>query len=81
MAPDRGRRPAAAFKRGPSALQRTLDRGLARVEHLRDLGGAEAEHVAQYERRALAGRQVLKGDDECKLHSTPWPRSASGVPV
>jgi hypothetical protein len=30
-----------------------------RVEHLGDLGGAEAEHVAQHECRALTGRQAL----------------------
>ena len=35
-----------ASERRAGALQGALDRGLARVEHLGDLGGAEAEHVA-----------------------------------
>jgi hypothetical protein len=55
------------FERRPCALESTLDRGLARVAHLRDLGRTEAEDVAQHERRALAGRQMLEGDDERKL--------------
>jgi hypothetical protein len=32
-----------------------------------DLGGPEAEHVAEHQRRALAGRQVLEGDHERQL--------------
>ena len=34
------------------------------VEYLGDLLGAEAEHVAQHEHRALLRREVLKADDE-----------------
>ena len=55
----------------PGALQGALHRDLARVEHLGDLGGAEAEHVAQHECRALAGRQPLQRDDERKLDRLP----------
>jgi hypothetical protein len=57
-----GRQPR--FEGCPGTLQGALDRGLAGVEHLGDLGVAEAQHVAQHERRSLAGRQVLEGDDE-----------------
>jgi hypothetical protein len=41
--------------------------GLARVEHLGDLGSAEAEDIAQHEHRALAGRQGLESDHEREL--------------
>ena len=34
------------------------------VEHLGDLRGAEPEHVAQHEHRALLRREVLQADDE-----------------
>src|SRR5919206_468470 len=47
-------------ERGAGTLQRAPDRGFACFEHLGHLGGAEAEHLAQDERRALAGRQVLE---------------------
>jgi hypothetical protein len=46
------------------ALQRALDRGLAAVEHVRHLGGVEAEHVAQHQHGALARREVLECRDE-----------------
>src|SRR5215211_7594315 len=58
-------------ERRPGPLQGILDRGLARIEDVCDLGGAEAEHVAQRERGALAGRQVLKGADERQLDRLP----------
>ena len=58
-------------ERRPGPLQGALDGGLARVEHVRDLGGAVAEHVAQHERRALAGRQLLQGADERQLDRLP----------
>ena len=47
-------------------LQRCFDGCLAGVEHLGDLGCAEAEHVAEHERRPLAGRQVLQRGHECE---------------
>ena len=49
-----GRQPRAQRRAG--TLQGALDRELAGVEDVGDLGDAEAEHVAQHERRALAGR-------------------------
>jgi hypothetical protein len=58
------------------ALQGALNRSLARVEHLGDLGGAEAEHVAEHQRRALAGRPVLEGDDERKQSPTSAPAAS-----
>jgi len=61
----------ARFEGRSGALERALDRGLARVEHVGDLGGAEAEHVTQHECCALAGRQALEGDDERKLDRLP----------
>jgi hypothetical protein len=56
-----------APQRRAGALERALDRALAGVEHRGDLGGAEAEHIAEHQRRALAGRQVLEGDREREL--------------
>jgi hypothetical protein len=41
-----------------------LTEGLGGIEHLGDLPGAEAEHVAQHEHRALLRWKVLKADDE-----------------
>ena len=49
------------------ALQRAGDGGRGGVERLRDLGGREAEHVAQDQRRALARGQVLERRDERQL--------------
>ena len=72
-------------ERRAGALQGALDRGLAGVEQLGDLGGAEAEHVAEHQGRALAGRQVLEGDDERELDRLPGlvarrrPRERSGM--
>src|SRR4029453_5939848 len=64
-----GRQPRSESRAGP--LQGALDRGLAGVENLGELRGAEAEHVAKHERRALAGRQALEGDDERELDRLP----------
>ena len=75
-----GVRPRGAFAVGggqprsesrSGALQGALDRGCVGVEDLRDLGGAEAEHVTQHEPRALAGRQAVEGGDERKLDRLP----------
>ena len=49
---------------GVGALERGVDRGGRGVERLGDLGGRPAEHVAQDQHGALAGRQVLQGGDE-----------------
>src|SRR5215831_5059724 len=45
-------------------LERAGDRILRRVEHARDLPGAEPENVAQDQDRPLPGRQELQGGDE-----------------
>ena len=55
---------AAVGHLGVGALQRGVDRGDGGLERLGDLGGRPAQHVAQDEHRALAGRQVLEGGDE-----------------
>jgi hypothetical protein len=59
------------FQSRAGALQGAFDRRLAGFEHVGDLGGVVAEHVAQHERGALAGRQVLEGDDERELDGLP----------
>ena len=51
-------------ERGPRALERAVDRGDARVEQLGHLGGLPAQHLAQDQHGALAGRQVLQRGDE-----------------
>ena len=61
FAPGRGQ---ARLERRARAAQQAVDRRLAGLEHLGDLGGAEAEHVAQHEHRALLRREVLEADDE-----------------
>ena len=55
-----GRASSAARARW-SAL---LTEASLRLEHLGDLGGAQPEHVAQHEHRALARGQVLEAGDE-----------------
>jgi hypothetical protein len=64
-------RPEALAERSPRPLERALDRRLGAVEHLRHLGGAKAEHVAEHERRALARRQVLQRRHECERDRLP----------
>ena len=54
----------ARLERRTRAAQQAVDRRLAGLEHLGDLRGAEAEHVAQHEHRALLRREVLQADDE-----------------
>ncbi len=51
-------------ERRARAAQQAVDRRLADLEHLGDLRGAVAEHVAQHEHRALLRREMLKADDE-----------------
>jgi hypothetical protein len=63
------RQPGVESRAG--ALQGALDRRLAGLEHVGDLGGAETEHVTEHERRALAGRQMLESDDERELDRLP----------
>ena len=48
----------------PRPLQGAVDGGHARAEELGCLGRLPAEHVAQDQRRALAGRKVLERGDE-----------------
>ena len=58
----------ARVERRAGTLQGALDRRFARLEHLGDFGGAKAEDLAQHERGALAGRQVLQRGRECQPH-------------
>jgi hypothetical protein len=57
-----------------------------RIGHARDLMAVEAEHVAQHERRGLAGRQVLQAGDEGQLDrlggrvAGAGPGAVSGTP-
>src|SRR5204863_3290109 len=43
-----------ALERGSGALQGALDRGFARLEHLRDLRRSQTEHLAWHRHRTLA---------------------------
>src|SRR3954451_19390315 len=45
--------PKPALERPSRALERTLDRGLARLEHVRDLRRSKSEHVAQHQNCSL----------------------------
>ena len=54
----------ACLERRPGALERAVHRGDARLEQLRDLGGLPAEHLAQDQHRALAGRKMLQRGHE-----------------
>ncbi len=56
--------PVQAGQRGAGPLQRAVDRGGRGVEQLGDLGGLPAQHLAQDQRTALAGGQVLQRGDE-----------------
>ncbi len=73
----RQRRPVASggrqprFERLPRAAQQAVDRRRAGLEHLGDLGGAVAEHVAQDEHRTLLRREVLQADDEGQCDRLP----------
>ncbi len=60
-------RPAAGSRDSNAArarLQQAVDRCRGGVEHLGDLGGAVAEHVAEHEHRPLLRREMLEADDE-----------------
>ena len=59
--PAAGRRDSNAARARRSRLLTEVGGG---IEHLGDLLGAEAEHVAQHEHRSLLRREVLEADDE-----------------
>src|SRR5437763_1037042 len=48
----------------PRPLEGAVHRGDARLEELRDFGGLPAQHLAEDQHRALAGREVLERGDE-----------------
>ena len=73
-----GRALALELRAGP--LQGAVHRGDRGLEDLGGLPGAEAEHVAQEQRRALVGRQELEGGDVGELDRPPGPRSAGARP-
>ena len=58
-------------ERGPGALEGAVDRRHRGVEQLGHLGRLPAQHLAQDEHGALAGREVLERRDE---------RQADGLP-
>ena len=58
-------------QRRPCALQRTVDRCDADVEHLGNLGGRPVQHLAHDEHGALARRQQLDDGQESQLDSLP----------
>ena len=60
-----GRALALELRAGP--LQGAVDRRDRGLEHLGGLPGAEAEHVAQEQHRALVGRQELERGDVGEL--------------
>ena len=53
------------------STQQTFDSDVAGIEHGRDLGGGEAENLAQHQGGRLPGRQVLQALDERQLHGLP----------
>ena len=61
-------------ERRPGALERAVDRGHARLQELGGLGRLPAQHLAEDQRRALAGRQVLKRRDEGEPDASRAPR-------
>ena len=70
---------AALGELGVRALEGGVDRGGRGVEGLGDLGGRPAQHVAQDQHRALAGRQVLEGGDEGEPDRVPLGDLDRGV--
>jgi len=62
-----GRKPPPERRPGP--LQGTLDGGLARVEHLCDPGGADAEHVAARWRGGRCCRAAMNASSTASLAS------------
>src|SRR5688572_9715501 len=61
-------RRVARLERRAGSLQRTVDRGDARLEKLGDLDRLPAEHLAEDEHRALPWRQLLERGDEGEPH-------------
>ena len=49
-----------AVQAGPGALEGTVDRIFAGLEHVGHLAGVAAEDVPEHERGPLAGREVLE---------------------
>ena len=58
----------ATVERRPGPAQQALDRGLAGIQHGRNLQGGEFENLPQPQRRGLPGRQVLQRFDEREFH-------------
>ena len=58
--------PGDARRASSEHVERTVHRGVVRAEHLRDLGGVEAEHLAEHENRPLARREMLERGHERK---------------
>jgi hypothetical protein len=52
--------PVRAGSLCPGALQGTLHRSFARLEHLRDLRRSETEYAAQHEHGPVSRRQLLE---------------------
>jgi hypothetical protein len=69
------------LERRAGAFECALDRVLGGVEHLGDLGGVKAEHVAEYERRPLPWWEVLERGDERELDRLPGLVAAQRVRV
>ena len=55
----------------PGAAHEAVDRLLGGVQHRGGLAGAEPEHVAQHEHRALLRREMLQADDERQRDRLP----------
>jgi hypothetical protein len=64
VSPERRSSRDAAVLRVVQVTQGSFDRGLAGLEHVRDLGRSENEYVAQDQDRALSRWQVLEGGDK-----------------
>src|SRR5690242_4479902 len=61
-----GARDRAFIYRRSRSLQRAFDGRFAALEHLGDLTGEEAEHVAEHKRSTLARRQMMQRNHECE---------------
>src|SRR6266566_71942 len=61
----------ALLERRSGAFECALDRVDAAVEHVSDLRGVEAEHVAKHERCPLSWWEVLERGDERQLDCFP----------
>jgi hypothetical protein len=67
--------------RGPSPLQCTVDRSHAGFEQLGHFGGLPAQHLAQDERGALLGREVLQRGHERQADRFALGRDHGWIPV